>query len=284
MKRSWIVLLLLQILCLSIVAIVEAQDKVLLMASTIGPVDAGIVPLLENRFEQETGIRVRHVSAGTGEALKMAEGGSFDIALVHAKSLEEKFVSKGFGTERIPLMYNDFVILGPATDPARIKGSASASDALNKIRLAAAPFVTRGDKSGTHVAEMELWNKAGLKPEGNWYVVFEKGKEGNGPTLRFADQMGAYVFMDRATYLTLKDAIKLMVLVEKDEALLNYMSVIPVNPAKFPGVNYKDTQSFVRWLTAPDKGQRIIAEFGKEKYGTSLFTPNSVQWRAAQGK
>lgn len=284
MKQSWFALLLLLALCLSTSATAQAAEKFILLASTIGPVDAGIVPLLEERFEQETGIRVRHVAAGTGEALKMAEAGIFDLVLVHAKSLEERFVANGFGTERVSLMYNDFVILGPAADPAGIKGTARAAEALKKIQAAGAPFVTRGDKSGTHVAELELWGKAGGKPEGSWYVVYEKGKDGNGPTLKYADQQGAYIFMDRATYLTLKESLKLVVLVEKDEALLNYMSLIPVNPSKFANVNSKDTQTFVKWLTAPDKGQKIIADFGKEKFGTPLFFPNSAQWRAAQGK
>jgi tungstate transport system substrate-binding protein len=262
----------------------QAEEKFILLASTIGPVDAGIVPLLENRFEKESGIRVRHVGAGTGEALKMAEQGSFDLVLVHAKTLEEKFVGNGFGTERIPLMYNDFVIVGPAADPAGIKGTKSAAEALQKIASSGAPFVSRGDNSGTHVAEMELWAKAALKPAGAWYLVYEKGNEGNGPTLKYADQKGAYTFMDRATYLSLKENLKLVVLVEKDDALLNRITLIPVNQKKFARANYKDTMTFVKWLTSPAKGQKIIEEFGKEKYGTPLFFPDSDEWRAAHSK
>jgi tungstate transport system substrate-binding protein len=259
-------------------------DKFILLASTIGPIDAGIVNVLEDQFEKDTGIRVRHVGAGTGAALKMAENGNFDLVMVHAKSLEEKFVKDGFGTKRIPLMYNDFVIVGPAADPAAIKGMKSAADALKKIAAKGVPFVSRGDKSGTHVAEMELWSKAGVNPGGPWYMVYEKGSEGNGPTLSFTDQKGAYTFMDRATYLSLKDSIKLVVLVERDEALLNYISLIPVNPGKFPKVDYKDTMVFVKWLTAPAKGQKIIKEFGEEKYGSALFFPNSDEWKAAHVK
>jgi tungstate transport system substrate-binding protein len=263
---------------------VQAGDKFILLASTIGPVDAGIVPLLEERFEKESGIRVRHVGAGTGEALKMAEQGSFDLVLVHARSLEEKFVRNGFGTERIPFMFNDFVIVGPADDPAGIKGIKSAAEALQKIAAKGVPFVSRGDNSGTHVAEMELWSKAGLKPAGSWYVVYEKGNEGNGPTLKYTDQKRAYTFMDRATYLSLKENIRLVVLVEKDEVLLNYISLIPVNPKKFMRVNYQDAMAFVKWLTAPAKGQKIVQDFGKEKYGAPLFFPNSVEWQAAHKK
>jgi tungstate transport system substrate-binding protein len=258
--------------------------RFILMASTIGPIDAGIVSVLENQFEKETGIRVRHVGAGTGAALKIAEQGNVDLVLVHAKSLEEKFIRDGFGTERIPLMYNDFVIVGPEKDPAGIKGLKAATEALRKISETGAPFISRGDKSGTHVAEMELWAKAGIKPSGAWYKVYEKGAEGNVPTLRYTDQQQAYTVMDRATYLSIKNQIKLAILVEKDEALLNYISLIPVNAKRFPRVNEKDVQTFVAWLTSPEKGQKIIRDFGKDKFGAPLFFPDSKEWVKAQGK
>ena len=254
------------------------------MASTIGPIDSGIVGALEDQFEKDTGIRVRHVGAGTGAALKIAEKGNVDLVMAHAKSLEEKFIAEGYGTERIPLMYNDFVILGPASDPAGIKGMKTGAEALKTIAAKQALFITRGDKSGTHVAEMEIWAKAGIKPAGPWYVTYEKGTEGNAPTTRFADSKGAYVFMDRATYLALKKETKLVILVEKDEALLNYISIIPVNPKKFPRVNHADTMTFVKWLTDPAKGQKLIADFGKDKYGAPLFFANSREWQAAQKK
>lgn len=265
----------------------QANENSIVWASTIGPIDAGIVSVLEDLFEKETGIRVRHVGAGTGEALKIAEQGSVDLVMVHARSLEEKFVAAGFGTERIPFMYNDFVIVGPAGDPAGIRGMTHAVEALRKIAAKGGPFISRGDKSGTHVAEIELWRQSGVTPAGNWYTVYEKGNEGNVSTLKYTDQKGAYTVMDRATYLTLKDAIKLQVLVEKDEALLNRISLIPVNPKKFPRVDAVSTAAFVAWLTAPAKGQRIVADFGKEKYGAPLFFPDSREWRAkvaAQGK
>jgi len=254
------------------------------MASTIGPIDSGIVAALEDQFEKETGIRVRHVGAGTGAALKIGEKGNVDLVMAHAKALEEKFIADGYGTERIPLMYNDFVILGPAADPAGIKGMKTGAEALKAIAAKQALFITRGDKSGTHVAEMDIWAKAGIKPAGPWYVTYEKGAEGNAPTTRFADQKGAYVFMDRATYLSLKKEIKLVILVEKDEALLNYISLIPVNPKKFPRVNHGDTMTFVKWLTDPKKGQKLIADFGKDKYGAPLFFANSKEWQATQKK
>lgn len=258
------------------------SNRFILLSSTIGPIDAGIVGVLENEFEKETGIRVRHVGAGTGAALDIAKQGTVDLVLVHAKSLEEKFVQEGFGTERIDLMYNDFVIVGPPNDPAGIRGMKQATEAMRIISQKGVTFISRGDKSGTHVAEIELWQKAGIKPSGPWYVVYEKGAEGNAPTLKYTDQRGAYTVIDRATLLTLQNQIKLVVLVEKDEALLNYISLIPVNPKKFGKVNYDDAMTFVRWLTSPEKGQKIIRDFGKKEYGSPLFFPNSKEWRASQ--
>ena len=260
----------------------QAEKGFILLASTIGPIDAGIVSALEDGFEKETGIRVRHVGAGTGEALKMSEKGNFDLVMVHARSLEEKFVASGFGTERIPFMFNDFVIVGPSSDPAGVRGMKSATAALRKIEEKSAPFVTRGDKSGTHVAEMELWGKAGVKPAGTWYKTYEKGNEGNVPTLRYTSTSGSYTLIDRATYLSIQKEIKLEVLIEGDEALLNRISLIPVNPQKFPQTNHADALLFVRWLTSPSKGQKIVAEFGKERFGAALFFPDSQEWKELQ--
>ena len=275
-------MLLILLLCLSVCVPGMSradENRFILLASTIGPIDAGIVSILEDQFEKETGIRVRHVGAGTGAALDIARQGNVDLVMVHAKSLEEKFVSEGYGTERIPLMYNDFVIVGPAADPAAIKGMKSATEALKQISRKGSLFISRGDKSGTHIAEMELWGKPGVKPGGSWYIVYEKGAEGNAPTLKFTERRGAYTVMDRATYLSLKTEIALVILVEGDESLLNYISLIPVDPKKFPKVNWKDTQIFVAWLTSPEKGQRIIRDFGADKYGSPLFFPNSNEWR-----
>jgi tungstate transport system substrate-binding protein len=260
------------------------ENKFVLLASTIGPIDAGIVGALEEQFEKDTGIRVRHVGAGTGAALKMAESGQFDLVLAHAKALEEKFVQDGFGTQRIPLMYNDFVIVGPASDPAGIKGMKTAAEALKAISTKAVQFISRGDQSGTHVAEMDLWAKAGVKPAGAWYVVYEKGSAGNAPTLLYTDEKQAYTVIDRATHLSLGSKIKLPILVENDEAMLNFISLIPVNPVKFPRINAKAAMQFVEWMTAPDKGQAIIRDFGKDQYGAPMFFPNSDAWRKKMGK
>jgi tungstate transport system substrate-binding protein len=281
--KYWVYIFLLVVSLTSPVLCQAESDKFILLSSTIGPIDSGIVGLLEDQFEKETGIRVRHVGAGTGAAMNIARKGNIDLVMVHAKSLEEKFVNEGFGIERIDLMYNDFVIVGPADDPAGIKGMGDAAAALKKIAGKGSLFVTRGDKSGTHVAEITLWQKADVKPSGNWYVVYEKGSEGNMATLLYADQRKAYVVIDRATFLALKKDIKLPILVEGDKALLNYITLIPVNPKKFSKANYEGAIVFVKWLTAPDKGQAIIKDFGKGKYGSPLFFPNSKEWRRSQG-
>lgn len=267
---------------LSICSTAFAEKGFIMLASTIGPIDAGIVSALEDSFEKETGIRVRHVGAGTGEALKISEKGSIDLVMVHARSLEEKFVAAGFGTERISFMYNDFVIVGPSSDPAGIRGMKSATAALKQIAEKSSPFVTRGDKSGTHVAESELWAKAGVQPAGAWYKVYEKGSEGNVPTLRFTSSAGSYTLIDRATYLSIQKEIKLEILVEGDEALLNRISLIPVSQKKFPQVNGEDVAQFTRWLTSPTRGQKIVAEFGKERFGAALFFPDSKEWHLQQ--
>jgi tungstate transport system substrate-binding protein len=271
------------ILCISLIVFsagivvhADQQQQKIMLASTIGPIDAGIVGALEDAFTKKTGIAVEHTGAGTGKAIQMAETGKYDLLLVHAKALEEKFVADGFGTKRYDLMYNDFVILGPASDPAKIRGMKDAAAALKAIAQAQASFVTRGDKSGTHVKELEVWKKAGTEPQGAWYQVFPDGAKGNAPTLAFTNEKQAYTVMDRATYITMKSKITLQILVERDDILLNYMTLIPVNPAKFPQVHHAEAMQFVEWLQGRE-AQTIIRDFGKDKYGEPLFFPNSPE-------
>jgi tungstate transport system substrate-binding protein len=271
------------ILCISLIVFsagivvhADQQQQKIMLASTIGPIDAGIVGALEDAFTKKTGIAVEHTGAGTGKAIQMAETGKYDLLLVHAKALEEKFVADGFGTKRYDLMYNDFVILGPVSDPAKISGMKDAASALKAIAQAQASFVTRGDKSGTHVKELEVWKKAGIEPQGAWYQVFPDGAKGNAPTLAFTNEKQAYTVMDRATYITMKAKITLQILVERDDVLLNYMTLIPVNPAKFPQVRHKEAMQFVEWLQGRE-AQTIIRDFGKDKYGEPLFFPNSPE-------
>ena len=190
----------------------------------------------------------------------MAKGGSFDLVMVHARALEDRFLADGFGVDRRDVMYNDFVILGPSADPARIRGERRAVDALRRIAAAEVGFLTRGDNSGTHVKEVELWQAAGVTPRGAWYVKSERGAAGNAPTTRDADARGAYALMDRATYLTLKKVIALQVLVERDPALLNYIAVIRVNPSRLPKVNADGARAFLDWLVS-EEAQQLIKAF-----------------------
>lgn len=255
----------------------EPRD-VLLMASTIGPIDAGIVGALEDVYFAKTGVLVRHAGAGTGAALEMAKRGGFDLVMVHARALEEKFIAEGFGLDRRDVMYNDFVILGPASDPAGIRGEKRATAALTRVAERRALFITRGDNSGTHVKEKELWEAAKIKPGGPWYLAYEQGASGNAPTTRYASERQAYVLMDRATYLTLKTEITLQILVEKDPDLLNYIAAIRVNPSKFHRANAAGAKAFMDWLCS-EEAQRMIKDFGVGTHGESLFFPNSDEWR-----
>lgn len=257
---------------------VSIQDRnvKLKMASTIGPIDAGIVGTLAQEFEKKSGVNVEYLGAGTGKALEMSKSGDFDLVLVHAKSLEEAFIAEGYGTNRIPVMYNDYVIIGPASDPAGIKGMPFA-DALKAIAQSKAKFISRADKSGTNVKEMELWAAAGLKPEGDWYVAWEGGPQGNTATLNYTNEQQAYTIIDRATYLSLKNDISIIPLVEGEEALLNFISVIPVNSEKFPQVNASLAADFIKFITS-EEGQIIIRDFKKDLYGEPMFFPNSEEW------
>ncbi|MGI6037932.1 MAG: substrate-binding domain-containing protein [Limnochordia bacterium] len=281
MKKYFSILVALS-LVLMLAVVGTCSNGVIRMATTIGPVDAGIVDTLIDLFEAKTGIKVEYVKAGTGKALEMSKSGDFDLVQVHAKELEEKFVAEGYGTERIDLMYNDFVIVGPKEDPAGIKGL-SLGDALQRIMDTEALFISRGDLSGTHVAERNLWIAKGLEPKGDWYLEWEGGPQGNSATLRYTNERQAYTVIDRATYLVLKDEISLVVLVEKDELLLNYITLIPVNPKTFPHVNYDLTMKFVDFLTS-EEAQIVIRDFKKDLYGEALFFPNSAKWRSLQGK
>lgn len=258
---------------------ISDRNVKLKMASTIGPIDAGIVGTLAEEFEKKSGVNVEYLGAGTGKAIEMSKGGDFDLVLVHAKSLEEQFIADGYGTNRIPVMYNDYVIIGPANDPAGIKGMPFA-DALKAIMESQATFISRADKSGTNVKEIELWEAAGLKPEGDWYIAWEGGPQGNTATLKYTNEQQAYTLIDRATYLSLKNDISIIPLVEGEESLLNFISVIPVNSEKFPQVNASLATDFIKFMTS-EEGQIIIRDFKKDFYGEPMFFPNSEEWKNA---
>lgn len=253
--------------------------ETLRISSTIGPVDAGMLPLLAETFTRKTGIEVSIAKAGTGATLKKAESGSFDLVMVHARKLEDAFCAAGFGIDRRDVMYNDFVILGPGNDPAGVKGLKKVSEALKKIADARAPFVSRGDRSGTHVKEMELWAAAGIQPSGPWYEVWEGGSKGNKATTLYVNEKQAYTLMDRATWLTLKDTVSVVPLMEADPLMLNLIAIIRVNPEKFPAIHQDEALQFADWVVS-DEAQLLIRDFGKDKYGQPLFFPNSDQWNS----
>ena len=258
------------LLCFSFSA--QAQPRFITVASTTSTEQSGLFKHLLPEFEKKTGIQVRVVALGTGQALDMGRRGDADVVFVHAKALEEKFVADGFGVKRLEVMYNDFVIVGPKSDPAKVGGSKDAVAALQKIKSASAPFASRGDKSGTHFAEVELWKAAGIdiaKDKGAWYR--ETGS-GMGPTLNTASGMNAYALTDRGTWLSFKNRGDLTISVEGDKRLFNQYGVMLVNPAKHPHVKKDMGQSFIDWVVSAE-GQRAIADF--KIGGEQLFFPNA---------
>lgn len=249
----------------------DRRERALVLASTIGPVEVGLVPALAAAFLQETGIAVRPVAAGSGQALDMAREGRADLVLSHAPRQEEAFVAAGHGTGRFPVMYNDFVLVGPPDDPAGVRDAGSAVDALRRIAQCRAPFRSRGDRSGTHVRELELWRAAGVRPDAPWYQVDPLGAMGSVQMLREAARLGSYTLADRAAFLT-AGVEGLAVLLAGDPALRNEFSLIPVSPLRVPWARHEEAAAFVRWATGP-RGQALIAGFGKDRHGEPLFFP-----------
>jgi len=251
---------------------VQAQQRFITVASTTSTEQSGLFKHLLPAFEQKTGIQVHVVALGTGQSLDMGKRGDADVVFVHAKPLEEKFVAEGFGVQRFEVMYNDFVLVGPKSDPAKIGGSMNTVAALQKIKAAQAPFASRGDKSGTHFAELELWKIAGIdiaKDKGPWY---RDTGSGMGPTLNTASGMNAYALTDRGTWLSFKNRGELVISVEGDQRLFNQYGVILVNPAKHPHVKKEMGQAFIDWVISPE-GQKAIAEY--KIGGKQLFFPNA---------
>ena len=274
------------IAAIAVFAAVPSFAGTIRLSSTIGPVDAGIIPLLADTYKAKTGVDFKIEKAGTGATLEKAKTGNFDMVVVHARALEDQFIKDGYGQNRRDFMYNDFVILGPKNDPAGIKGIKTAAEAFKVLAEKKAPFISRGDMSGTHVAEMNIWKAAGITPDGDkdeWYTVFSLGKLGNGPTTIFTDKRSAYTLMDRATYLKQQKNIKIVPLVEGDKAMLNLIAAIEVSPKKFPSVNNADTAKFIGWLCG-DEAQNIIKDFEVKKFGQPLFFPNSDEWNKKHPK
>ena len=249
-----------------------AQDRFITVASTTSTEQSGLFRHLLPVFEKKTGIQVRVVALGTGQALDMGRRGDADVVFVHAQPLEEKFLSDGFGVKRFDVMYNDFVLIGPKADPARVAGGSDIVVALPRIKAAQAPFVSRGDKSGTHFAELQLWKTAGVdlvKDKGAWY---RDTGQGMGPALNSASGMNAYILSDRATWLAFRNRGELGIVVERDERLFNQYGITLVNPARHPGVKRESGQAFIDWLVSAE-GQKTIAEY--KIGGEQLFFPNA---------
>jgi tungstate transport system substrate-binding protein len=249
-----------------------AQDKSIVVASTTSTQDSGLFGYLLPIFTQKTGITVKVVAQGTGQALDTARRGDADVVFVHAKAQEEKFLAEGHGVKRFPVMYNDFIIAGPKSDPAKIKGTKDVAAALKKIKDSQATFISRGDRSGTHSAELKLWQAAGIdieKDKGAWYKSIGQGM---GAALNTAQASNAYVLSDRATWIHFKNKGDLEIVVEGDKRLFNQYGVMLVNPAKHPNVKKDLGQQFIDWLISPE-GQKTIA--GYKINGQELFFPNA---------
>ena len=262
-------LLLSALLCLSFTA--EAQQKFITVASTTSTEQSGLFKHLLPTFEKKTGIQVRVVALGTGQAIDLGKRGDADVAFVHDKAAEEKALAEGAFVDRHEVMYNDFIIVGPKSDPAKAKGH-DVVGGLKKIAEAKAPFASRGDRSGTHAAELRLWKDAGIDPQqgkGSWYR--ETGS-GMGPTLNTASGMNAYALADRGTWLSFKNRGDLTILVEGDKRLFNQYGVMLVNPEKHPNVKKADGMAFINWLISPE-GQKTIADY--KIGGEQLFFPNA---------
>jgi len=251
---------------------VQAQQRYITVASTTSTEQSGLFKHLLPIFEKKTGIQVRVVALGTGQALDMGRRGDADVVFVHAKPLEEKFLAEGFGVKRFEVMYNDFVLIGPKSDPAKVAGSKDVVAAFRKVKAAQVPFVSRGDRSGTHFAELEIWKMAGIdiaKDKGSWY---RDTGQGMGPALNTAAGMNAYILADRGTWLSFKNRGELAIVVEGDRRLFNQYGIMLVNPQKYPSVKKDLGQAFIDWVLAPE-GQNAIASY--RIGGEQLFFPNA---------
>jgi tungstate transport system substrate-binding protein len=267
-------LVVLSVIVLSVMglATAHAQQSSIVVASTTSTEQSGLFGYLLPRFSEATGINVKVVAVGTGQALDIGRRGDADVVFVHDRPAEEKFLAEGFATKRYDVMYNDFVIVGPKADPAHIAGNKDVVDALRKIAAAKAPFISRGDHSGTHEAELRLWKEAGVDlgpARGGWYREIGQGM---GPALNMASSSNAYLLSDRGTWLSFKNRGELAILTEGDKRLFNQYGVMLVNPAKHPHVKAKEGQAFIDWLVSA-KGQDAIASY--KVGGEQLFFPNA---------
>jgi tungstate transport system substrate-binding protein len=249
----------------------QSDNKVLRLSTTTSTENSGLLKYLLPSFEARTGLKVNVISVGTGKALELGKNGDVDVTLVHARQLEDKFVAEGWGIDRRDVMYNDFIVVGPTSDPAHVKGDRDVIDAFKKIAAAKARFISRGDNSGTDVMEKGYWQTAGAKPAGTNYVSAGLGM---GEVLNMAAEMKAYTLTDRATYGAYKAKTGLAILVEGDKRMFNPYGIIAVNPEKHKGINYKGATALIQWITSPE-GQAKIAAF--KPAGEQLFFPSATR-------
>jgi tungstate transport system substrate-binding protein len=255
----------------------SAEPQTLILATTTSTENSGLLDYLLPDFENAYNVQVDVIAVGTGQALKLGEDGNADVLMVHARAQEDAFMDAGHGVRREDLMYNDFVILGPADDPAGLRGLTDAAEAFQKLAQAQAAFVSRGDDSGTHTKEKAIWKAAEIEPAGDWYI---SAGQGMGAVLTMANEQQAYTLSDRATYLARTlEGIDLEILVEGDPILFNPYGVIVVNPDKGPHIKSELANTFIDWLISVPT-QEKIGQFGLEEFGAPLFTPDSAPWRA----
>jgi tungstate transport system substrate-binding protein len=249
----------------------DASSNILRMATTTSTENSGLLETILPKFEKSSGYEVHVIAVGTGKALRMGRDGDVDVVLVHAPPAEKKFVDGGYGINRRQVMYNDFVIVGPANDPAGIKGMKDSAKALEKIANKHAVFVSRGDDSGTNKKELRLWKAAGVKPHGDWYRA---AGQGMGKVLQMSGELGAYTLTDRGTWLSMRAKLPLKILVEGDPRLYNPYGVIAVHPGRYPDVNYEGAMAFIAWITSP-QGQKMISHYRVNN--EQLFTPMALK-------
>ena len=253
------------------------QGQTLILATTTSTEDSGLLEYLLPDFEKEYQVTVDVIAVGTGQAIQLGDDGNADVLLVHARAREDEFMAAGHGVRREDVMYNDFVIVGPESDPAGLRGMTQAAEAFKKIADDQATFISRGDDSGTHTKEKSIWTTAAIEPSGDWYL---SAGQGMGEVLTMSDEQQAYTLSDRATYLARSlEGIRLVILVEGDKALFNPYGVIAVNPEKGSQIKAELANAFIDWLVSLPT-QEKIAQFGVQEFGAPLFTPDSAAWRA----
>jgi tungstate transport system substrate-binding protein len=280
MKHLQIYLLTLFLLTTILLSACGPSIPNLILATTTSTQDSGLLDVLIPAFEAKTGFKVQTVAVGSGAALKLGEEGNADVLLVHSPAAEKTFMDNNYGTDRRLVMHNDFIVVGPAADPAGIKSSTSAVDAFQKIANSSVQFISRGDASGTNTKELAIWKSANITPASQtWYV--ESG-QGMGATLTIANEKAAYTLTDRATFLAYQSNLQLVLLYEGDNALLNVYHVIVVNHDKWPSTNLEGAIAFSDYITSPE-GQTLISTFGVDKYGQQLFIPDAGKTDASLG-